>query len=173
MRDAPSDAASNAPSDDEPPRRARLPDVALPPLGGGAPVPLRAARRGTVLVLLGDAVRERDAAYLRALADARVALEGWDGRVLAVAAGDAEGLAARFGERFAERLTTGDGRPVPVLVDAGGAVAAAAGVGVPALVGTDQWGEVHAAVSAAGDAAWLPVEKVEQWLRFLAIRCAG
>jgi hypothetical protein len=145
------------------PRR-RLPDIALPPLDGGPRVALRAPRQGTVLVLLGAGVGERDGAYLRALAAAEPELRGWDGRVLVVVEGaDPEARTAL------DALAL----PFPVLADPDGAVTAAAGVAAPAVAVVDQWGEVHAARGAGAEEPWLPVREVEQWLRFLSIRCAG
>lgn len=135
--------------------RPRLPDVALPPLAGGDAVPLRVARHATVLVLLPDAPTDADAAYLRALAAHAQALHEWDARPFAVVA-----------RRDAPPP------PIPALVDRDGVVAAAAGVAAPALVVADQWGEVHAA-RPARDGQWLAVEKLEQWVRWLSIRCAG
>lgn len=136
--------------------RPRLPDIALPPAGGGAPVPVRAHRRGTVLVLVASAADEGLDAYLAALAAHDGALRDWDGRVLVVIV---EGVAPP---------ATG----FPVLADARGRLAEAAGVVVPAVVVADQWGEVHAAEPAAGG-RWLASAEVEQWLRMIAIRCAG
>jgi hypothetical protein len=60
-----------------------------------------------------------------------------------------------------------------VLEDPRGTVAAAAGVVAPALVVADQWGEVHAAAPAGPQQPWLAVEEVEEWLRFMAVRCGG
>jgi hypothetical protein len=143
------------------PRRRRLPNVSLPALGGGAAVPLRAPRRGTVLVLLGADATERDAGYLRALADAEPSLREWDGRVLVLVEGD----------DAARPPLAGPSAPFPVLLDREGAVARAAGVAAPAVVVVDQWGEVHVAQPVAVD--WLAVSEVEGWLRLMAIRCAG
>ncbi len=148
-------------TDDDEPRRARIPDLALPPLAGGAPVPLRMRRTGTVLVLLAAAPRPGDAAWLASLVDAEPALRGWDGRVVVVVPPEA-----------AVPALLAAGHVLPVVVDDTGRVARAAGVAAPALVVTDQWGEVHAAVSANG-APWMPASQLEQWVRFLAVRCAG
>ena len=145
------------------PRR-RLPDIALPPLAGGTDVPLRAHRRGSVLVLLGGAPGAREGEYLRQLADAEPALRDWDGRVLVVVAGDGAEVRPALD---ALRL------PFPVLADPERTVLRAAAVAAPALVVADQWGEVHAAAQPGPGESWLPVDEVEQWLRFLASRCAG
>lgn len=136
--------------------RPRLPDLSLAPARGGAPVAVRAHRRGTVLVLVAGAGDEGLDAYLAALAAHEGELAGWDGRVLVVVA-DADAAPA-----------TG----FPVLVDERGRIAAAAGVGAPAVVVADQWGEVHAAEPAIGG-RWLAPGELEQWLRMIAIRCAG
>jgi hypothetical protein len=149
-------------SDLDLPTRPRLPDLALPAMAGGDPVPLRAHRRAAVLVLLAGALDPADAAYLGALADAAPGLTGWDGRVLAIAPDAALGPAL-------DALAL----PFPVIVDVDGRVAAAAGVAAPALVVADQWGEVHLAAAAAEGWAWPPVAEVERWLQFLAVRCAG
>ncbi len=153
---------------DAAPRRARLPDAALPPLAGGPPVPLRANRRAAVLVLLGGAPDAGGAEYLRALADAEPALAGWDGRVLVVVSGPDAAADAAFGAAFgALRL------PFPVLADAAGTVAAGAAVAPPAVVVVDQWGEVHWSAAVGPDRGWPAPAELEQWLRFLAVRCAG
>jgi hypothetical protein len=146
------------------PARLRLPDRALSDGAGGTPVPLRQARHGTVLVLLGAALTAGDAGFVRALAAHRAALAAWDGRVLLIVAdASAPATAALDGLQSA----------LPVLVDVDGAVAAAAQVTAPALVITDQYGEAYARESITADHPWPTIESVEQWLRFLAIRCAG
>ena len=155
-------------SESDAPARLRLPDRLLPDRAGGAPLPLRQARQGTVLVLLGPRVEPRDTRFVRALAAHREALRAWDGRVLLVIA-DADGpAAAAF-----EASPSAPQHPLAVAVDVDRAVAAAAEVTPPALVVTDQYGEVYFRESIAPGAAWPSVESVEQWLRFLAIRCAG
>ena len=52
-------------------------------------------------------------------------------------------------------------------------MAAAAGVRPPAVVVVDQWGEIHEAASVGDDRPWLPVADLEQWLKYISIRCAG
>lgn len=141
--------------------RPRLPDVTLPPLDGGEPVPVRMRRQATVLVLLPAALREGDAEYLAELAQAEPAFREWDGRVFGIVADDGPSPAL-----------PPVARALPLLQDATGRVARAAGVTAPALLVTDQWGEVHVRESADG-APWYPVREVEQTLRWLAIRCAG
>ena len=146
-----------------PPERPRLPDLSLPRADGGDAVPVRAHRRGTVLVLLGARVREADVEYLRSLAAHEDALRAWDGRVLVVvpdAASSRDGGAP-------------GASPFPVVVDAASRLARAADVVPPALVVADQWGEVHVAEHVADGAAWLPPDEVEAWLRTIAERCAG
>ena len=147
-----------------PPARPRLPEISLPAADGDREHPLRAHRRGTVLVLLGDGVRDGDTDWLRRLVAHETELAGWYGRVLVVAgvadAGQARELAAA-------------GVAFPIVVDAAARVATAAGVAAPALVVADQWGEVHVAEHVADDDAWMAPAEVEQWLRTIAIRCAG
>jgi len=149
--------------------RPRLPDTPLPPLAGGAAVPLRAHRQATVLVLLPSRPDTADVAYLRSLGAAEPALRGWDGRVVAVLAGGAST------EELAAARATLDplALPFPVAADASGTVARAAGVTPPALVVCDQWGEVYAALPVGPERPWLPVGEVEEWLRFLSVRCGG
>jgi hypothetical protein len=147
--------------DDDEPRRARIPDIALPPLAGGASVPLRMRRMGTVLVLLGAVPRPGDAAWLASLVEVEPSLREWDGRVVVV---------VQPGAAVPELL--GMEHVIPTVVDDAGRVARAAGVSAPALVVTDQWGEVHVAVEAHG-APWMPPSELERWVRFLAVRCAG
>lgn len=138
---------------DDPVERPRLPDISLPTADGGAPVPLRARRQGTVLVLLDGAPDDGAREAIRALASHEAALRDWDGRVVVV---------------VPEAASAPGDVPFAVAVDATGRVARAAGVDAPALVVADQWGEVHVA-----SRAWLPPAEVEAWLRMLAIRCAG
>ena len=150
------------------PARLRLPDRALPDRAGGAPVPLRQARQGTVLVLLGSPLEPRDAEFVQALAAHREALRAWDGRVLLIVAEAEASLAAWLAASLAASQP-----PLAVLVDADRAVAAPADVTPPALVITDQYGEAYFRDSITAGRAWPTVASIEQWLRFLAIRCAG
>jgi hypothetical protein len=132
-----------------------------------------------VLALFDGAPTAADAAFLRALAGAAAAVGDWDARVLVVVGRDPAGRPAdgpadpgasadpAAGAFAALALT------VPVLADPGGRLATAAGVVAPALVVADQWGEVHWAAAAGDAGAWPPVTEVEQWARYLAIRCAG
>jgi hypothetical protein len=150
-------------SPDAEPRR-RLPDLALVPVAGGAAVPVREHRRGAVLVLVGDAPTDADAAFLGELAGAAAAVDGWDARVLVVVGGDAAGSGAAFAALAP---------PFRVLADPGRRLAAAAGVGAPALVVADQWGEVHWTAEVGAGRGWPATAEVEQWARYLAIRCAG
>ncbi len=146
------------------PVRLRLPDRALPDRADGTLVPLRRARHGTVLVLLGPSLEPRDLAFVQALAAQREALRAWDGRVLLIVA-DA---------RVPDTASLGALQPaLSVLVDADRSVAMAADVQPPALVVTDQYGEVYFRESVTPERGWPTVASVEQWLRFLAIRCAG
>lgn len=148
---------------DRPASRARLPDLALPPVDGGAPVPLRMARQGALLVLLDAAPTPEVTRWLGELAAAEPTFRGWDGRVLVVV-----GTAAGDPAADARAALAALALPFPVLSDARGTVAAVAGIAAPGVVVADQWGEVHAAVAGP-----MPVREVEEWLRFLAIRCAG
>jgi hypothetical protein len=150
------------PDPDTTPRR-RLPDAALPPLAGGPLVPLRVPRHSAALVLLGGALGPAERDFLAQLAADGASVTGWDGRVLVVVSGAAAGTAA----------VPDKGEPFTVLADPAGTVAAAAGVTPPALVVADQWGEVHWHAPAGDGRPWPPVREVEQWARFLAIRCAG
>jgi hypothetical protein len=155
------------PDPDATPRR-RLPDAALPPLVGGPPVPLRVPRHSAALVLLGGAPGPAERDFLAQLAADGASVTGWDGRVLVVVSGAAAGSAAAGSAAVSD-----EAEPFPVLADPAGTVAAAAGVTPPALVVADQWGEVHWHAPAGDGRPWPPVREVEQWARFLAIRCAG
>jgi hypothetical protein len=156
-------------SDPDAPTRPRLPDTPLAPLAGGAAVALRAHRQATVLVLLPTTPSAADAAYLRELAAAEPALRGWDGRVVVVLAGAADLEALAAARATLDPLAL----PLPVVADASDTIARAAGVTAPALVVADQWGEVYAALAVGPDRPWLPVGEIEEWLRFLAVRCGG
>jgi hypothetical protein len=151
--------------------RPRLPDLALAPIAGGEGVPLRVHRRGAVLVLLDGAPDAPARDFLAALAGAAGTLADWDARMLVVVGGGGEGGAGGGDDVRAAFAALAS--PFPALADPRGRVAAAAGVAAPALVVADQWGEVHWAAAAGGAGAWPPVAEVEQWARFLAIRCAG
>ncbi len=154
-------------SEADPQDRPRLPDLSLPDVSlgaDGATVPLRLRRHGTVLVLLGATIHASDGAVLDTWREQQEALAAWDGRVLVVVP---DALAPAVNALQASTS------PFPVVLDEAGAIAAAAGVAAPALVITDQWGEVHASRSITPDAPWMETAEVEQWLRFLAIRCAG
>ena len=151
-------------TENDAPARLRLPDRALPDRSGGAPVSLRRARHGTVIVLLGSSLEPADAEFVHTLAERREALLAWDGRVLLVLADANAPVAAAMDDL---RIS------LPVLLDAEHAVANAADVRPPALVITDQYGEAYLRDSITADRAWPTVDSIEQWLRFLAIRCAG
>lgn len=148
---------------DAPIVRPRLPDVALH-TPDGAVVNLRTPRRSLVLVVLDDApeAREaRDAAWLAQLAEQQATIAEWDGAVYVVrpdAAVDAPGHPPP---------------PLPTLLDPEGRVARSAGVQPPALVLADQWGEVHEPPAPAEGGRWPASERVTQWVRWAAIRCAG
>lgn len=144
--------------------RLRLPELALPALAGGAGTALRARRQGTVLALLRAPLAARDAAWVRDFAAREAELREWDGRALVVlecASGDADAIASLGAVAPA----------VPVLADAHGALARAAGVAAPALVITDQYGEVYASREATE--GWMPLDEIVAWLKYLSIRCAG
>jgi hypothetical protein len=111
-----------------------------------------------VLVLLDGAPDARDAAFLDALAAHEAELRAWDGRVLLV---------------VREAPPVPASAAFPVLLDPTGSVAAAAGVDAPALLVSDQWGELYLTRSRDAGEGWPAVAELEQWLRFLAIRCAG
>jgi hypothetical protein len=142
--------------------RPRLPDVGLPALGGGAGAPLRERRQGTVIALLGAPVDARDVAWVRGFAADEASLREWDGRALVVLEGDDQATAASL---------AAPALPVPVLVDRTGSLARAAGVTAPALLVTDQYGEVYASAEAAN--GWMPRDEIVAWLKYLSIRCAG
>jgi hypothetical protein len=86
-------------------------------------------------------------------------LREWDARVLVVLATPPE-AAARFP---AGKFT--------VLSDAEGRLAAALSIRPPALVLADQWGEVHARQEAGEEHAFLTLDEIVSWLRYLAIQC--
>ena len=151
-------------SESDAPARLRLPDRVLPDRAGGPSAPLRQARHGTVLVLLGSSVTRDDRAFLQALTAHHEALRAWDGRVLLIAADVEASMTAALD---ALRL------PFPVLLDAEKEIATAADVRPPALVITDQYGEAYVRQSITAERPWPTGESIEQWLRFLAIRCAG
>jgi hypothetical protein len=142
--------------------RPRLPEAALPALGGGVGAPLRERRQGTVLALLRAPVEGHDVEWIRGFASQEASLREWDGRALVVLEGEDAAAAASL---MALAL------PVPTLVDRGSVLARAAGVAAPALLITDQYGEVYASKEAAN--GWMPLDEIVAWLKYLSIRCAG
>ena len=151
-------------TENDAPARLRLPDRALPERAGGGAVSLRQGRHGTVIVLLGSSLEVVDAEFVRTLAERREALHAWDGRVLLLIADVDAPVAGALDDL---RLS------LPVLLDVESAVASAADVRPPALVITDQYGEAYLRESITADRPWPTVDSIEQWLRYLSIRCAG
>jgi peroxiredoxin len=143
----------------------RLPDLSLPSLPGGEPFALRTrGREGRVVVLLEGAGCARCREYAAALAAARETLEEWRGLVLLVLPGT-----VAEAERWREESAT----PFRVLADPEGRLAAAAGVRAPALLVSDQWGELFLVEEGGAEHRLSPPGEVAEWLRYLAIQCAG
>lgn len=140
----------------------RLPDLRLPPVPDGAPLPLVPPGGRGVPIVVAVHGPECDAcrAYARALAGARAELREWDARLLVVVAGPVDGAA-----RFAEGL------PFSVVADEARKLWRRMGMEGAAVIVADPWGEVrHRHV--AGAAHDLPsAGELVDWARFVAIQC--
>lgn len=136
----------------------RLPAWTLESTDSKPPIPLRTDdRRATVLVTI-HAECAACAVYLDELEQHAEEMRAWDGRVVAVIAGDPTGSPGRD-TAFVRRA-----RDVERRLER-------RGVPRPGVVIADQWGEVFAVEAAGGDHAFPPAVEVVSWLRFLAIQC--
>lgn len=136
----------------------RLPDLALPSVPDGQPVPVRASgRRAPVLVLVHGGGCAPCGEFIHRLEEARQELEDWDGRVLVIVPEAAE--------------TAPGGGAFPVLADAEQRVAAAFGTQPPAVVIADQWGQVQEVHEAGEGHRFVEVREIVGTVRHLAIQC--
>jgi hypothetical protein len=135
----------------------RLPDLALPTVGGASTVPLKpGGRRNPILVAVHGGGCGECGAYLHHLAEAAAELSEWDAHAVVIVP-DAAAPAPDL--------------PFPVVLDAERRFAARTGLKGAAVVIADQWGEVaHVADAGAGHALPAAPELVE-WVRYLAMRC--
>jgi peroxiredoxin len=142
----------------------RLPDLRLPHVSDGTPIPLVApGGRGVPIIV---AVHSADCAECRTFAqllgEADAELREWDGRVMVVVPGGVEDAA-----RFAD----GGGVPFPVLADAERKLWTRMGMEGAAAIVADPWGEVRMRhVAGAAHDLPSPAELVD-WARFVAIQC--
>lgn len=143
----------------------RLPNLSLPAVPGGEPYSLRSrGREARVVVLLDDAGCAECRGYAERLAAARDAVEEWRGLVL---------LVVPAAEAEAERWRAESGTPFQVLADPERRLAAACGVRAPALLIADQWGELFLVEPGGAEHRLSSPDEVAEWLRYLAIQCAG
>lgn len=140
----------------------RVPAVELPS-ANGPPVKLRRRDRfSTVLVRVNPEACPGCSEYLQEIDAALRDLRVWDGRVLAVVAGDVED---------ARKLKSETGVRFQVLADPSGARAAGAERRDNVVVVADRWGEIYH-VARSETARELPgPRELEDWLRFLATQC--
>ncbi len=142
----------------------RLPDLRLPSVPDGAPVPLvpPGGRRVPVVLAVHAADCAECLAYARRLAAADAELREWDARVVVVVPG---------GVGDAMRFAAGAGVPFAVLADEGRRLWARMGMDGAAALVADPWGEVRMR-HAAGAAHDLPaIAELVDWTRFVAIQC--
>jgi hypothetical protein len=138
----------------------RIPDVLLPRMGDGVPVPARGRPREAVVYLFLTEPAGW-AGYLRRLAEHRSEFADWDGRIIAVAAGPGESW-----RPLADEL----GESVWIVEDPDRRLAAAGEDGLPRAAVADRYGEIYHVWS--DDALPLPEPReLEEWLRFLALQC--
>jgi peroxiredoxin len=140
----------------------RLPDLRLPSVPDGSPVPLvpPGGRGVPILIAVHDAECGGCGEYVRALAAAEAELRVWDARVLVVFPGSVD-EAARFA----------DGLPFAVAADAVRKLWTRMGMEGAAVAVADPWGEVrYRHVAGAAHDLPSPAELVD-WARFVAIQC--
>jgi hypothetical protein len=136
----------------------QLPAWTLDATGGEPAIPLRADdRRATVLVTVHAECTEC-ATYLDELEGHADEMRAWDGRVVAVTAGDS--AAVPGGDRGFVKLA----RDVASRLEQ-------RGVPRTGMVIADQWGEIFAVEAADDNHSFPAVAEVVGWLRFLAIQC--
>ena len=144
------------------PATERLPDLRLPSVPAGSPVPLvpPGGRGVPIIVAVDDAECDACRAYARALAAAEAELREWDARVLIVVGGSVD-QAARFAE----------GLPFTVVADEARKLWTRMGMEGAAVIVSDPWGEVrYRQVAGAAHDLPSPAELVD-WARFVAIQC--
>ena len=144
------------------PATEHLPDLRLPAVPGGTPVPLVAAggRAVPILLCLHGPECAGCRAWVQAVAGAEAELREWDGRALVIVPG---------GVDEAARLV--EGLPFPVLADEASKLWTRMGMEGTAVVVADPWGEVRYR-HVAGAAHDLPSpEELVDWARFVAIQC--
>src|SRR5687767_5987695 len=118
----------------------RLPDLEVAPLGDGAPLTIRArGRSATVVVVLHGTCCAPCRAYLELLEVAASDFLDWNGRVVVVWEG---------GEQGEDESRPEIGMSFIHASDPLRRVSAALGHEPPAVVVTDQWGEIHLAEPA-------------------------
>jgi peroxiredoxin len=142
----------------------RLPDLRLPSVSGGAPVPLvpPGGRRVPIILAMHSADCADCRAFAQALAAADAELREWDVHVVVIVPGDVD-EAARFAD--------GAGLPFPVVADAERKLWMRMGMEGAAAIVADPWGEVRMR-HAAGAAHDLPSPaELVDWARFVAMQC--
>lgn len=140
----------------------RLPDLRLPSVPGGSPMPLvpPGGRGVPIIVAVHGAGCGACREYVRALVGAQAELAEWDARVLIVVPGSEDEAAP-----FAEGLT------FAVVADGERKLWARMGMEGAAVVVADPWGEVrHRHVAGAAHDVPCAGELVD-WARFVAIQC--
>lgn len=137
----------------------RLPEITLPSVPDGTPLPIRTRGRNARVLLLLHPDCPECGEYHRAIGERAAELQEWDGRVLAVLAGpiDAD--------------VPAQDRATDTAVDTDRTVPGALSVREPAVVVADQWGVIHAAEEAGAEHRFPEPEALVEWARYLAIRC--
>jgi peroxiredoxin len=144
------------------PATERLPDLRLPSVPDGVPVPLvPPGGRGVPIVLaVHGEVCDACRTWVRSLASEKAELRVWDARVTIVVPGALD-QAARFG----------DGLPFAVVADEARKLWTRMGLEGAAVLVADPWGEVRHR-QTAGAAHDLPfADELVDWARFVAIQC--
>ena len=131
-----------------------LPDIALPDRSG-APRRVRATGDRSVVLILAHGGCGACRAWLERLEEQKDEITGWKGELKVVGPSAEEEPPYAFTQ----------------LVDPEERLANALGVVVPAVVVADQWGGIHEAAEAGEEHAFLPIESVVEWIRYLATEC--
>ena len=134
-----------------PPRR--VPDLALETSSGERGTLKPSSHGSLVLLFLSDDCTGCDE-WLSRFAAAMPEIESWKGEV-----------------RVVVPSLPGRESSFKTLIDRESKAASAIAVEPPAVVIVDQWGEIHEAAEAGEAHAFLPLESIVEWVRYLATQC--
>jgi hypothetical protein len=137
----------------------RIPPLHVKELGGERRIPLRPEGRVANVVVTLHAGCNDCAAWLERLMERDADIRDWDGRVLAILDGADEPPAGVSPGGKTLRFAASEPR------------LAEKGIPTPAVLITDQWGELYAVEDAGTDHQFPTPDQVVEWLRYVAIQC--